>query len=126
MSFTAAVVLSTTFVTSRRQSTGEGRQVICTEAVQYVIRDDQLHAVVKMRSNDGYAGFRNDFAWQKHVLEKLGRDLEVDIGTIFWCAGSLHFYEKDFYLIDHYNKTGKTNIKKSEYRLLYPNSDFAK
>ena len=99
---------------------------MCTEAVQYLIRDGQLHAVVKMRSNDGYAGFRNDFAWQKHVLEKLSQDLAVDIGSIFWCAGSLHFYEKDFYLIDHYNKTGETHIKKSEYKLLYPNSEYIK
>lgn len=97
---------------------------ICTEAVQYVIRDDKLHAVVKMRSNDVVFGFRNDFAWQKHVLEKLVSDLTIDVGKIYWCAGSLHIYEKDFYLVDYFNTTGLNHIKKSEYRLAFPNSKY--
>lgn len=95
---------------------------ICTEAVQYLIRDDRLHAIVKMRSNDVVFGYRNDYAWQKHVLDKLANDLEIDAGGIFWCAGSLHVYEKDFYLVDYFNQYGQPHITKKEYKALYPSS----
>ena len=99
---------------------------ICTNTVQYVIRDNFLHAIVNMRSNDAWAGFRNDKAWQDYVLKKLAKDLNIKVGIMYWQTGSLHLYEKDFYLIDYYSKTGELSIKKSEYRDLYPNSDFAK
>lgn len=95
---------------------------ICTEACQYLIRNERLHVVVKMRSNDVVFGYRNDWAWQRHVLEKLATDLEIEIGHIYWCAGSLHVYEKDFYLIDYYNTTGIPHISKSNYRVAFPES----
>lgn len=80
---------------------------ICTNTVQYVIRDNKLHAIVQMRSNDAWAGYRNDYAWQKHVLNKLANDLEIDAGLIFWNAGSLHLYEKQFNLVENFLNTGK-------------------
>ena len=72
---------------------------MCTNAVQYVIRDNLLHAIVQMRSNDLVYGFRNDRAWQIHVLEKLAGDLEIGVGNLYWNAGSLHVYEKHFDLV---------------------------
>jgi thymidylate synthase len=95
---------------------------ICTNAVQYVIRQGKVHAIVQMRSNDVWAGFRNDYAWQKHVLHLLSSGLGLPMGNIHWQVGSLHCYEKDFYLVDHASKTGDFTIKKSEYRILYPES----
>ena len=38
---------------------------ICTNAVTYYIRDEQLHCVVQMRSNDVVFGYKNDYAWKK-------------------------------------------------------------
>jgi thymidylate synthase len=73
---------------------------ICTNAVQYLIRNDQLHAVVQMRSNDVVFGYRNDYAWQKYVLDKLANDLKVEAGTIHWNVGSLHVYERHFNYIE--------------------------
>lgn len=90
---------------------------MCTNAVQYLIRDNKLHAVVQMRSNDVVYGFRNDYAWQKYVLGMLVSDLNLnraataffdaggssvdlyDEGDIIWNAGSLHVYERHFNLI---------------------------
>lgn len=69
---------------------------MCTNAVQYLIRDKKLHAVVQMRSNDVVFGYRNDWAWQRHVLTKLGSDLNVSRGNIYWNVGSLHVYERHF------------------------------
>lgn len=72
---------------------------MCTNAVQYMIRDDKVHAVVQMRSNDVVFGYRNDVAWQKHVLDMLATDLGVEPGDIYWNAGSLHVYSRHFHLI---------------------------
>ena len=52
-----------------------------------------------MRSNDVVFGYKNDYAWQKHVLDMLAADLFVEPGEIYWNAGSLHVYSRHFHLI---------------------------
>ena len=51
---------------------------ICTNTVQYFVRDDKLISFVNMRSNDVVFGYRNDRAWQLHVQEMLAKDLDVE------------------------------------------------
>jgi len=99
---------------------------MCTNTVQYLRRQGKLFATVQMRSNDAWAGYRNDVAWQKHVLNKLANDLGDSPGDIYWNAGSLHCYERDFYLIDWFNKTGEISVSKKVYREHFPDSIFAK
>lgn len=72
---------------------------ICTNTVQYVIRNDRLHAIVNMRSNDVFHGFRNDKSWQDYVLKKLGKDLNIKVGNMYWQTGSLHLYSRHFHLV---------------------------
>lgn len=72
---------------------------MCTNAVQYVIRHGQVNAIVQMRSNDVVFGYKNDYAWQKYVLDLVAADLDVPAGVILWNAGSLHVYERHFDLI---------------------------
>lgn len=72
---------------------------VCTNVVQYFIRDGKLITSVEMRSNDVVYGFRNDVAWQKHIHENLARDLDVKVGEMLWHAGSLHVYERHFHFI---------------------------
>lgn len=72
---------------------------MCTNNVQYLIRDGYLHAIVNMRSNDVIFGYKNDWAWQKEVLMSLARDLNMLAGNILWNAGSLHVYAKHFHLV---------------------------
>jgi thymidylate synthase len=70
---------------------------MCTNAVQYMIRDGQLVAIVQMRSNDVVFGYRNDYAWQKYVADMLTIDLGLDVEPkIIWHVGSLHVYERHF------------------------------
>lgn len=97
---------------------------ICTNAVGYLIRDGELHAHVQMRSNDAWAGYRNDRAWQQHVLEKMALELEVPAGKLYWTVTSLHVYERNYYLVDHYAKTGEAHITKARYTELYPSSPY--
>lgn len=72
---------------------------MCTNSVQYLLRDGKLNAVVQMRSNDAIFGYKNDYAWQKYVLDHLAKDLETEPGKIYWNVGSLHVYERHFKLV---------------------------
>ena len=77
---------------------------ICTNAVTYYVRDNKLHCVVQMRSNDVIFGYRNDYAWQEYVLRKLQEDLyyngiHCELGDIHWQVQNLHVYERHFDLV---------------------------
>lgn len=73
---------------------------MCTNTVQYLVRNDKVNAVVQMRSNDAIFGYKNDRAWQEHVLCEVARDTGYAPGDIIWVAGSLHIYERHFGLIE--------------------------
>lgn len=93
---------------------------ICTNAVHYEIRDNKLNVIVQMRSNDAIFGYKNDYAWQQYVQKRLLLDLskvytELELGTIIWQVASFHIYERHFYLVDNYSKTGHTTIPRKEY-----------
>mgnify|MGYP000155887420 FL=1 len=83
---------------------------VCTNAVQYMIRGGELQVVVQMRSNDVVYGYRNDYAWQKYVQDKLVYDYncgtkkadKIVAGDIVWQVGSLHVYERHYSLIEKY------------------------
>lgn len=92
---------------------------MCTNTVQYLIRKGILTAAVNMRSNDAVFGYLNDYAWQRYVLFNLAKDLGVFAGKITWFAGSLHLYERHFFLVDHFIKTNEHSIKKSVFDAKY-------
>lgn len=73
---------------------------ICTNAVNYYVRNGKLNAVVQMRSNDVVMGYKGDFFFQTHVLNKLATDLGVNSGNIIWNAASLHIYSRHFKFLD--------------------------
>jgi thymidylate synthase len=79
---------------------------ICTNNVQYFIRNNKLITSVYMRSNDAVFGYNNDLAWQTHVRDKLLDDLDViyEAGPIYWNVGSLHVYERHFKFIESLHK----------------------
>lgn len=71
---------------------------ICTNAVSFYINSlsSQVDCVVQMRSNDVVYGYKNDYAWHEHVLNKLSNDLGYDSGLIYWQVQNLHIYERHF------------------------------
>jgi thymidylate synthase len=83
---------------------------ICTNAVSYYIRDEKLHVVVQMRSNDAVFGFKNDVHWAKYVQQKLVDDVrpftetvKLEPGIIHWSVQNLHVYEKHFKFVETWN-----------------------
>jgi len=79
---------------------------ICTNAVTYYIRDNKLHCVVQMRSNDVVFGYKNDYAWQKYLLNEVVNEYldwnifdELEPGNIYWQVQNLHMYQRHFKLL---------------------------
>lgn len=82
---------------------------ICTNAVTYYIRNNELQSVVQMRSNDVVFGYKNDYAWQRYVMDRIceamndhdDRIFEEDIlpGFMHWQVQNLHVYERHFNLV---------------------------
>ena len=82
---------------------------ICTNAVTYYIRDGILHSVVQMRSNDVIFGYKNDYAWQRYLMQRLVEDYNglnmydkgdhIEEGSITWQVQNLHVYERHFHLV---------------------------
>lgn len=82
---------------------------MCTSDVQYIIRDNEVHCIVNMRSNDAIWGYKNDRFWQNYVHDLVIEDLRdagmpVEKGQLIWNAGSLHIYDRHFNLIDDFIK----------------------
>ena len=73
---------------------------------------------VNFRSSDAIFGFNNDALWEYDVLVDLVKSLQndylakynksIDVGKMFWNAGSLHIYERHFSILS--NETTKQNV----------------
>jgi thymidylate synthase len=95
---------------------------ICTNTVQYFLRQNpqeelvdpdvlRFFARVDMRSNDAWAGYRNDYAWQRFIYDYMYSILKrtyprLKRAAIIWSCGSLHVYERNFDLVQHFIDTG--------------------
>jgi thymidylate synthase len=80
---------------------------ICTNAVTYYIRDGLLHSVVQMRSNDVVFGYKNDYAWQRYMMDKVVDSYneqnpfdDISVGTLYWQVQNLHVYDRHFGLVE--------------------------
>lgn len=102
---TRQAIMIYTRPTMHKDAVEDGRKdFMCTNTVQYLIRDGALDCIVNMRSNDAIFGYRNDWAWQEHIQRRLAEQLNVGVGRIIWQVGSLHVYERHFGLIETWLK----------------------
>lgn len=83
---------------------------VCTLYANFHIRNNQLHMVVRMRSNDVMLGLPFDMPYFCHLQERMVSELlptypDLTIGTYTHSADSLHLYardlEKAYRLIGH-------------------------
>lgn len=96
---------------------------MCCQNVQYFINEkddktDVVDCIVNFRSSDAIFGFNNDALWEYDVLADLVKSLQndylakynksIDVGKMFWNAGSLHIYERHFSILS--NETTKQNV----------------
>lgn len=78
---------------------------MCTNHVQFLIRDNKLNYILSQRSCDALYGFKNDIYWAKYVHNKLLGDLKEDypdleLGDLIHQVGSLHIYDRHFNLVN--------------------------
>lgn len=73
-----------------------GKNTPCTLTLQFLIRDNELHLIVNMRSSDVYVGLTYDVFVFTMIQEYVAMRLDIAPGKYFHNAASLHAYEKDF------------------------------
>lgn len=73
----------------------EHLHVPCTCTLQFAIRNDRLHMVTFMRSNDAFLGLPHDVFAFTMIQEVLASSLNLELGTYQHMVGSLHLYEKN-------------------------------
>jgi thymidylate synthase len=79
----------------------------CTLFGQFMIRNDELHLFVTMRSNDFWFGLTYDLPFftilQQSMLMELQKTYpELKLGKYVHTAMSLHIYEKDFKAVESF------------------------
>ena len=73
----------------------------CTVSLQFLIRDNKLHLIVNMRSNDLFMGFCYDVIiftlWQEKMLVELKEFFpELKNGHYYHNANSMHIYSNNY------------------------------
>jgi thymidylate synthase len=68
----------------------------CTVALQFFIREGKLYMLTYMRSNDLWMGFTYDVFSFTALQVKMAMELGVGLGTYTHVAGSLHLYKRDW------------------------------
>lgn len=74
----------------------ESKDIPCTIAIQFLIRNNKLDMYVYMRSNDLYLGLPYDVFSFTFLQKMVSRQLNIPIGTYNHQTTSLHIYEKDY------------------------------
>lgn len=67
----------------------------CTIALQFLLRNNKLDLIVTMRSNDIWLGLPYDLFNFTCMQIQMAMELGVDIGMYYHNAGSLHIYKED-------------------------------
>lgn len=73
----------------------EHKDIPCTCTLQFLIRDNRMHLVVNMRSNDAFLGLPHDVFAFTMLQEIMARSLGVEVGEYWHSVGSLHLYARN-------------------------------
>jgi thymidylate synthase len=76
------------------------KDVPCTLALQFFIREGKLHLHVNMRSSDIILGIAYDVPAFTTMQEIMANELGVGLGEYVHTSNSLHCYERDFEMLD--------------------------
>jgi thymidylate synthase len=70
---------------------------VCTMSLQFIVRENKLHMITNMRSNDLVLGFAYDVFAFTMLQEIIANELGLDIGEYCHNVGSMHYYEDNYY-----------------------------
>ena len=71
------------------------KDVPCTCSLQFLVRQERLHLISYMRSNDAIVGMPHDIFCFTMLQEIMARILGVELGTYKHMVGSLHIYDQN-------------------------------
>lgn len=71
----------------------------CTIALQFFIRENKLNMITNMRSNDVWLGATNDIYCFTMIQELIASELGIDMGFYQHNSGSMHLYERNIEMI---------------------------
>lgn len=72
------------------------RDIPCTVAFQFLIRDNQLHMITTMRSNDAWLGLPYDVFTFTQLQAFMAFELDMEPGWYQHQVGSMHLYDVHF------------------------------
>ena len=70
------------------------KEVPCTLAMQFALRQNKLDLMVTMRSQDAYMGLHHDIFCFTMLQEMVARSVNAEIGEYKQFVGSLHLYDE--------------------------------
>jgi thymidylate synthase len=102
-----------------RERPAPSKDIPCTVSMQFFIRDNKLHMIVNMRSQDAVLGLSYDIFTFSSVanlirLMLLQRGVKVDIGILSVFVGSFHIYEQHFDKVNEWVSDATPNIEFTE------------
>lgn len=71
------------------------RDIPCTLDFQFLVRENCLHMIVNMRSNDIFLGFPYDIFNFSMFQEYISTILHLELGEYVHMVGSFHYYKKN-------------------------------
>lgn len=74
----------------------DSKDIPCTLTLEFLIRDNKLHLIVNMRSNDIFLGLPYDIFSFTMIQEYIANKLGLNLGYYYHNVGSLHVYKKHF------------------------------
>lgn len=79
----------------------QNKDFVCTQYLNFFIRNDELHMKVQMRSNDIFYGLMFDAPWfslvhQNTYLELKETYPELKLGKYFHSSDNSHYYQRHF------------------------------
>lgn len=95
----------------------------CTIALQFLIRDNKLHCTTYMRSNDVYFGLPYDYIYFISIFQYIANKLNIERGSYTHIVTSLHMYEKD---IDKFRTTTANAVSIDLNKLIGDNYEIEK
>jgi thymidylate synthase len=75
---------------------GQAKDTPCTLSLQFFVRENRLHLITNMRSNDVIFGLGYDLPFFTILQEMMANELGVPLGRYYHNAGSLHIYKRHY------------------------------
>lgn len=72
------------------------KDIPCTLSLQFLIRNNKLHCICTMRSNDIWLGLPYDIFSFTCLQILIAQELNIEVGTYTHQVGSLHLYKRNY------------------------------